>query len=142
MLAISLAPELDQHIIQQVLHDCEGARHNIADDIIVHSRNAEEQGNRLIQVFQRLKDKSLPVNSVNARASFEFRESPSWSMSSERGFGPVDEKFKAVYDVREPSNVAGARSFLGLVNFCARFIPDLATTAEPLKSQTHQGMVF
>ena len=34
------------------------------------------------------------------------------------------------------------RSFLGLVNFSARFIPDLATTSEPLRQLTSKGVVF
>ena len=41
MFGISSAPELYQHIIQQVLQGCEGA-HNIADNIIVHGRGGEE----------------------------------------------------------------------------------------------------
>ena len=61
---------------------------------------------------------------------------------SERGIVPADEKFKAVYDAREQSNVAKVRSFLGLVNFCAHFIPNLKTTAKPLRRLTHQGTVF
>ena len=34
------------------------------------------------------------------------------------------------------------RSFLGLVNFSARFIPDLATTSEPLRQLMRKGVVF
>ena len=32
----------------------------------------------------------------------------------------------------EPQNAEEVQSFLGLVNFCARFIPNLASIAEPL----------
>ena len=35
-------------------------------------------------------------------------------------------------NVREPESATEIRSFLRPVNFCARFIPGLATTAEPL----------
>ena len=47
---------------------------------------------------------------------------------SERGVDPMEAKVKAVLKAREPENAAEVRSFLGLVNFNARFIPDLATT--------------
>lgn len=51
----------------------------------------------------------------------------------EKGIAPTEEKVKAVLEAREPATVSEMRSFLGLVNFCSRFIPDLATTAEPLR---------
>ena len=38
--------------------------------------------------------------------------------------------------------VSEVKSFLGLVNFKARFIPDLATVAEPLKRLTKKGEPF
>lgn len=34
------------------------------------------------------------------------------------------------------------RSFLGLVNFCVRFIPDLAILSEPLRILTRQNVKF
>lgn len=34
------------------------------------------------------------------------------------------------------------RSFLGLVNFCARLIPDLAILSEPLRILTRQNVKF
>ena len=46
---------------------------------------------------------------------------------SGRGIGPADVKVKAVVDAREPKTSAEVRSFLGLVNYSSRFIPDLAT---------------
>jgi len=49
---------------------------------------------------------------------------------------------KAVVDAREPTNAAEVRSFLGLVNFTARFIPDLATVSAPLRQLTKNGEPF
>ena len=54
MFGITLAPELYQHVIQQVLQDCEGVA-NISDDIIVHERSTEEPNKRLERVLERLK---------------------------------------------------------------------------------------
>lgn len=41
--------------------------------------------------------------------------------------------------VREQNPI---RSFLSLVNFCARFIPDLATVSEPLRKLTRKDVHF
>ena len=42
-------------------------------------------------------------------------------------------KVKAVIEAREPKSVSEVRSFMGLVQYSARFIPDLATVSEPLR---------
>ena len=39
-------------------------------------------------------------------------------------------------NARTPQNAAEVRSFLGLVNYCARFIPNFATLTEPLRKLT------
>ena len=64
------------------------------------------------------------------------------SFLSARGIGPADVKVKAVVDVREPKNAAEVRTFLGLVNFTARFIPDPATVSAPLRQLTKNGEQF
>ena len=46
---------------------------------------------------------------------------------SGNGISCREEKVKAVEEAREPRTVSETRSFLGLVNYCGRFIPDLAT---------------
>ena len=98
MFGISSAPELYQHIIQQVLQGCEGA-HNIADDIIVHGRGVEEHDKRLDRVFRRLKERGLTVNPDKC----EFRIPRITFMGhvlSEKGIDPMEEKVKAVSEAR------------------------------------------
>ena len=52
---------------------------------------------------------------------------------SKHGIGPTEEKVRAVKEVTRPSSASEVRSFLGLVGFSSRFIPDFATKAEPLR---------
>ena len=56
--------------------------------------------------------------------------------------GPADVKVKAVVNACAPKNASEVRSFLGLVNFTARFIPDLATVSAPLCKLTKNGEPF
>ena len=58
------------------------------------------------------------------------------------GVDPTADKIKAVRETREPQNATEVRSFLGLVNCCARFIPDLATGSKPLRRLTRQDVKF
>ena len=59
---------------------------------------------------------------------------------SARGIGPSQAKVEAVTEARQSESAAEARSFLFLVNFCARFIPDLVTVSEPLRRLTTEKM--
>ena len=51
---------------------------------------------------------------------------------SQLGIGPTEEKVRAVVEASRPTSPSEVRSFLGLVGFSTRFIPDFATVAEPL----------
>ncbi len=55
---------------------------------------------------------------------------------SKNGVGATQSKVEAVQNTRQPNNAKEVRSFLGLVNYCGRFIPNLATIAEPLRRLT------
>ena len=63
-------------------------------------------------------------------------------MLTKKGIGPTEEKVKAVVGAREPQNASAVRSFLGLANYNAPFIPDFATVAEPLRKLTKRGVCF
>ena len=53
---------------------------------------------------------------------------------SSEGLQPTKEKVRAITDAPTPTNVAQLRSFLGLVNYYGKFLPQLATTLAPLYS--------
>ena len=48
------------------------------------------------------------------------------------GFHPVGAKVKAIKEAPSPTNPTELKSFLGMLNFYGKFMPDLATTLEPL----------
>ena len=56
--------------------------------------------------------------------------------------GLHEDKVKAIVDAREPQSASEVRSFLGLANYNARFIPDFATVAEPLRRLTKKSVHF
>jgi hypothetical protein len=56
MFGISSAPEKFQHIIQQVVAECEGCE-NIHDDLVVHGRDQKEHDHRLLKVLKKLSEK-------------------------------------------------------------------------------------
>jgi len=64
---------------------------------------------------------------------------------SRRGVGPTTARVEAIKEAREPQSASEVRSFLGLVNFSARYIPNipnLASVSEPLRRLTKQNVKF
>jgi hypothetical protein len=49
------------------------------------------------------------------------------------------EKVQAVVDAPRPTNTQQLRSFLGLVNYYHKFLPNLATILHPLNRLLEQG---
>ena len=140
MFGISCAPEMYQNVLHQVLQECDGA-HNILDDVIVHAPTQEEHDKRFENVVRILSSRGLTLNRDECQFKMSHLEFMG-NVLSARGIGPADVKVKAVVDAREPTNAAEVRSFLGLVNFTARFIPDLATVSAPLRQLTKRGESF
>ena len=48
------------------------------------------------------------------------------------GIHPSPAKVKAILEVQEPQNKTELQSFLGLVNYYRKFIPNMSTLASPL----------
>lgn len=86
------------------------------------------------KVVESLKEKDLSVNcdkclfgmSQNLRTLFSV-------MISANGVNPQEKKIKVIQSAHHPSNAVEIRSFLGVVNYCAHFIPDFATISDPLR---------
>lgn len=134
MFGISAAPEMYQYVIHQVIRQCAGCA-NISDDIIVYGKDEQEHDKNLRNVLAKLRERGLTVN----KQKCQFGMSQLVFMGhvlSRHGIGPDHKKVDAVANARNPENSAEVRGFLGLVNFCARYIPDLATIAEPLRRLT------
>ncbi|XP_064462820.1 uncharacterized protein K02A2.6-like [Ornithodoros turicata] len=128
---VSCAPEVFQKIIQDVLQGCEGVR-NISDNTIVYGRNQEEHDDRLDRVLRRFREKRLTLNRSKCHFGLSKLNFMGHTISG-NGISPSTEKIKAIRDARTPSNASELRSFLGLINFCARYIPHLATKTTRLR---------
>ena len=118
---ISSANEMYQYVIEQVLQGCEGAR-DISDDIIVHGKTKEEHDQRVCKVLERLKGRGLTLNSEKCKFSMD-RLVFMGHVLSRKEIAPEEIKVEAILNAKEPENASEVRSFLGLVNFNARFIP-------------------
>ena len=136
MFCVRCAYEMYQKVLRQVLQECDGV-HNFLD-VIVHAATEEEHDKRFENVYRVLSSKGLTLKRDKCQFKMSHLEFMGHVLSA-RGIVPADVKVKAVFHAREPKNAGEVRSFLGLVNFTAQFIPDLATVSAPLHKLTKNG---
>ena len=97
----------------------------------------EEHDRSLENVLLRLQGKNLPVNPT--KRLFGVTELDYYGFHiSEQGVSSDKDRIHAIKHMQPPSTVTEARSFLGLVNTVARFLPNLATITEPIRRITYK----
>ena len=140
LFGVTSAPEKYQQVIKDVLRGCAGVA-NIADDIIIHGKDIEEHDRRLYAVLDRLSEVGLTVNSEKC----EFRLTKLTFFGHDltgNGVNPSEEKVADIRDAQPPKDASEVRSFMGLVQYSAKFMPDIATVAKPIQELTKKGVAF
>lgn len=131
MFGINCAPEIFQRIMTEMLSGIEGVIVYI-DDIVVSGRNQAEHDARLQEVLSVLKKNNAKLNESKCAIGVQQLDILGFKVSSS-GISPSDDKITAIRNFRQPETKEEVRSFLGLVNFVAHFIPNLSTRSEPLR---------
>lgn len=131
MFGISCAPEMFQKVLEKLLLGCEGTA-NFIDDIIIYGSDEKEHNRRLNKVLQVLKDNNVLLNEDKCIFKTNKIEFLGHELTAE-GIKPLDKYIKAIQSARRPSTVEEIQSFLGLVNYVGKWIPNLASLTEPLR---------
>lgn len=119
------APDIFQEVMQTViLEDCEGTV-NYLDDVMIFGRTKEEHDRNLQNVLKRLQEHNVMINQEKCSFGKEIVTFLGFRVSNE-GWQIEDEKISAIKDARKPESTAEVKSFLGLVTFIDRFIPQRA----------------
>ena len=134
MFGVNFASKQYHYEIQTAVTGIEG-QENISDEIVVQGKDQKEHDLQLEKAIVRLKERGLTP--IAEKCQFSMDKLTFFGMVlSGNGLSCTEEKVKAVKEAREPRTVSETRSFLGLVNYRGRFIPDLATVSEPLRCLT------
>ena len=108
------------------------------DDILIATSSVEEHMQVLRKVFERLDKFNVKLN--HAKSMFLRSEVKylGYVLTSE-GLKPLESNVDAILRAPEPQNVSELKSFLGMVNFYAKFVPNLATQLHPLYGLLNQS---
>ena len=133
---LSDASEAFQKMMEKILFGIEGVRIS-ADDVIIYAETMAELVKRVRNVFNRCREYNLKLN--RSKCEFGVKQiSILGHVVSEKGIEPDPAKTEAIRATPPPDNVSDLRSFLGTCGYVAKFIPNYANIAEPLRKLTRK----
>lgn len=101
------------------------------DDILVASKDVDTHLQHLDQLFARLEEYGLTVNSAKCLFAVPELDFLGHQITS-KGIRPSRERVKAIVDFPPPSTIKQIQRFVGMVNYYHRFIPNLANILGPI----------
>jgi len=108
------------------------------DDITPHGIDGRTANENLAMVLQRLRNAKLKLKISKCKFLYSRIEILGFVID-QKGVSPDPQKVEAIVIMPPPKTVTQMRSFLGMVNFYRKFIPQLAFTAKPLYEMLETG---
>ena len=133
MSALAIFQRIMEGILQGMPNVCV-----YLDDILVTGEIKQAHLNTLDKVLSRLEEAGVGLKQAKCAFMQSSVEYLGHEISAE-GIRPTTEKLRAITDAPPPNNVSQLRSFLGLVNYYSKLLPQLASTLAPLYSLLQQN---
>lgn len=103
----------------------------ILDDIIVTGQNDEQRIKNLHRTLKKFEECGAKFK-ISKCAIMQPKVELFAFVLDRKGIHPSPAKVQAVLEVCEPENRTELHSFLGLVNYYRKFIPNMSTLVSPL----------
>ena len=129
---VASAPAMFQKLMDTILQGIPNVICYI-DDILVTGADDAAHLCNLAKVFHRLEQHGIRMKKAKCNFMQMSVKYLGHRVDAE-GLHTTPDKLEAVVKAPAPKNVQELRSFLGLVNYYGKFLPNLATTLQPLNS--------
>lgn len=136
------APATFQRLMNTALAGLQGIHCYVyLDDIIIYSHDISSHCDKLSKIFDRLRKYNLKLQPDKCEF---FRKEVGYlgHTINDKGVSPNPEKVKAVSQFPVPKCPKDLKSFLGLVSYYRRFIPEFSNIAKPLTSLLKKDITF
>ena len=137
---ISSAAEIYHRTIHMIFEHIPGCT-TMMDDIIVWGSTMQEHNQRLQEVFAASRKANLKLNREKCVFGVSELTFVRDTISAE-GIKPDIAKVKAIRDFATPQNKKDVQRFLGMVNYQARYVPDLSSKTQILRNLTEDKNEF
>ena len=108
------------------------------DDILVTGPTQEDHLRNLQKVLQRLQQAGLQLQQGKCKFMEKSVQYLGHVIDAE-GLHSIEDKVEAVQQAPAPENVSELKSYLGLLSYYSKFLPQLASTLAPLYALLHSG---
>jgi hypothetical protein len=113
----------------------------IQDDILITGKDDIDHLQNLEAVLNRLEEYGLSLK-LDKCTFMQKSVIYMGCIISAEGIHPTEEKIEAIKKAPRPENVTQLRSFLGMVNYHGKFIPNLSAILHPLNRLLQKGQEF
>ena len=127
---VASAPSMFQRIMESILQGLPNVSVYI-DDILVTGKTPLEHLSNLDTVLTRLEQAGLRLKRKKCVFLLPVVEYLGYKISAQ-GIQPTEEKVNAIREAPTPQDVSQLKSFIGLVNYYGKFLPDLSNVLAPL----------
>ena len=123
----------------EALEDLDGVL-KLVDDILVYGETYEQLFERAEAVLKRCTERNITLS----RKKIEIGNQVTFAGFdvSAKGHSPTKDRIKAITEFKAPKNVSGVRSFLGLAQGLAHFVPDFAQICVPIHRLLKKNTVW
>ena len=130
-LVLTQAPAYFQQLISMVWQDCSEFVMTYLDNIIIFSKNEEEQFKHIEIIFQKLKAAGLKLKKSKCDF-FKWEIHYLGHLISVDGIQPLPEKLDSIHNMPKPRSPKEIKQFLGLTGYYRKFVPRLSDISRPL----------
>ena len=136
------APATFQRLMENILHSLIGKSCLVyLDDVLVLGRTLEEHAENLEAVLSRIRAAGLKLKPSKCNLARKEVEYLGYCVSA-KGVATDPKKVTAIKAFPVPLDVRSLRSFLGLLSYYRRFIPNFSIIANPLFVLTRKDVPF
>ena len=127
---VASAPSIFQRTMEGILQGIDHVSIYI-DDILITGRSEREHLQRLDEVLTRLETAGMRLRKSKCAFMQSAVDYLGHRIAGD-GLHPTPDKIRAITEAPAPTNVQQLRAFLGLVNYYAKFLPNLSSVLAPL----------
>ena len=134
------AQDIFQKKVDEAFGDLPGVT-GIADDIVIYGRDQSDHDANLRAVMERAHETGLRFNPDKCK--IRCTEIPFFgNIISDSGLRPDPQKTEAILNMDPSASLADLQTFLGMVQFLSRFVPNLASLSANLWDLTKKSSEF
>ena len=132
LFEMASAPAIFQRLMDTILQNIPNVICNI-DDILVTSKDDQNHLCNLVSALQQLQKYNIHIKKAKCEILQDFVEYLGHKIDAE-GLHTTNSKLEAIVQAPKLRNIQELRSFLRLLNYYGKFIPNLATIIHPLNN--------